>query len=194
MKNSCLESMRKIFKTGFTALLATVVVSLQAQNLNPKWNADLKTSLQEFMSCNEGPQGCSKFLGKSLNTVYQVNDFYSAKSGRYMTASEIADYLKSNKQWSTLGYSYDQKVLSQAQTLANAKKAVVAVYMNAEGLGHVVVITPGTLQRSGSWGLDVPTAASFFATQPDRSFVDKSLAFAFGKNMMKDVVIYARNY
>ncbi len=111
-----------------------------------------------------------------------------------MTAGEIATFLKDNKQWSSLGHSYDQKVLADAQDRANAKKAVVAVYMNNEGLGHVVIITPGSLQRSGSWGLDVPNVASFFATQPDRSFVDKSLSFAFAKNMMKDVVIYARNY
>jgi len=194
MKNSCLSSLLTVIKAGFVAVLVLVVFESHGQSLNPNWNTELKGSLQEFLNCNEGPQVCSKFLGKSLNTVYKINDFYSSKSGRYMTAGEIAAFLKDNKQWSTLGHSYDQKVLAEAQDRANAKKAVVAVYMNGEGLGHVVVITPGALQRSGSWGLDVPNAASFFATQPDRSFVDKSLSFAFGKNMMKDVVIYARNY
>ena len=111
-----------------------------------------------------------------------------------MMAGEIATYLKDSKQWALLGPSYDQKILKQAQDNANAKKAVVAVYMNETGIGHVVVITPGQLQPSGSWGLSVPNAASFFATQPDKSFVDKGLSFAFNKAMLKDVMIYTRNY
>lgn len=175
-----------------TVLLLTTT-TLKAQNLNLNWNADLKASLDQFMLCKEGPQVCSKFIGQSLNTVYKVNDFYSSKSGRYMTGSEIAAFLKESKQWTLFGPSYNQNILTQAQDHANSKKAVVAVYMNASGIGHVVVITPGQLQRSGSWGLDVPNAASFFATQPDKSFVDKSLSFAFVKNMMKDVLIYGRN-
>ncbi|HEY3404667.1 MAG TPA: hypothetical protein VGK59_14860 [Ohtaekwangia sp.] len=188
MKTSCLTS-----RLALTSLLLILVSSLQGQNLNPNWNAELKSSLQQFLSCQGGSQACGKFIGESLNTVYRVNDFYSAKSGRYMLPGEIAGFLKESKQWKMLGHSYDQKVLSQAQDHANSKKAVVAVYMNESGIGHVVVITPGQLQRSGSWGLDVPNAASFFPTQPDKSFVDKGLSFAFGKTMLKDVVIYARN-
>ena len=111
-----------------------------------------------------------------------------------MNANEIAAYLKDSKQWTLAGHAYEQDVLAQAQDNANARKAVVAVYMTEAGLGHVVVITPGKLQRSGSWGFDVPNAASFFSTQPDKSFVDKSLSFAFGKTMLKDVAIYTRNY
>lgn len=174
-------------------LLMIATTTLQAQSLNTNWNADLKTSLEQFLLCKDGPQVCSKFIGQSLNTVYKVNDLYSSRLGRYMNASEIANFLKESKQWTMLGHSYDQNILTQAQDHANAKKAVVAVYMNASGVGHVVVITPGKLQRSGSWGLDVPNAASFFATQPDKSFVDKSLSFAFGKTMLKDVLIYTRN-
>jgi len=175
-------------------ILLCGVATVRAQSLNPNWNSDLKNSLRQFLACSGGSQACSKFLGESLNTVYKVNDFYSTKSGRYMTASEIASYLKETKQWNLLGHSYDQKVLSQAQDFANAKKAVVAVYMDETGLGHVVVITPGQLQPSGSWGLNVPNAASFFPAQPDKSFVDKGLSFAFGKSMLKGVTIYVRNY
>jgi hypothetical protein len=58
----------------------------------------------------------------------------------------------------------------------------------------VVVITPGELRASGSWGLNVPAAASFFPADPLKSFVDKGLSFAFAKNMLKDVMIYGRKY
>lgn len=160
------------------------------QTLNPSWNAELKAELQEFLGCKEN---CNRYIGQSLNTVYKVNDFYSTKQNRYMVVSEIAAFLKGSDKWTMLGPAYDQKTLVTAQEHANAKKAVVAVYLNAEGLGNVVIITPGELQPSGSWGLRVPNAASFFASQPDKSFVDKGLSFAFGKNLMKDILIYSRN-
>jgi hypothetical protein len=186
----------RILAFGIISLLLIIASAVKGQSLNNNWNNDLKNSLQQFLACSNTPgsQACTKFLGESLNTIYKINDFYSSKSGRYMVPSEIASYLKDNKQWSMIGHSYEQPVLSKAQDLANAKKAVVAVYMSESGVGHVVVITPGKLQSSGSWGLSVPNAASFFVTQPDKSFVDKSLSFAFAKAMMKDVVIYARNY
>jgi len=186
----------RVLAFGIISLLLIIASAVKGQSLNNNWNNDLKNSLQQFLACSSTPgsQACTKFLGESLNTIYKINDFYSSKSGRYMVPSEIASYLKDNKQWSMIGHSYEQPVLSKAHDLANAKKAVVAVYMSESGVGHVVVITPGKLQSSGSWGLSVPNAASFFVTQPDKSFVDKSLSFAFAKAMMKDVVIYARNY
>jgi len=171
-----------------TLVLAAEIAG--GQTLNPNWNAELKASLQEFLGCKEN---CNRYVGQSLNTVYKVNDFYSAKLNRYMVVSEIAAFLKASDKWTLLGPAYDQKTLTTAQEHANAKKAVVAVYLNPEGFGNVVIITPGELQPSGSWGLRVPNAASFFASQPDKSFVDKGLSFAFGKNLMKDILIYSRN-
>ena len=127
-------------------------------------------------------------MGESLKKIYKVNDFYSTKSGRYMTATEISSFLKESDKWKLIGPSYEQKTLASAQELANSGKAVVAVYVNSAGIGHMVVITPGQLQQSGSWGLNVPSVVSFFPSQPDKSFVDKGLSFAFGKNLMKDIL------
>ena len=111
-----------------------------------------------------------------------------------MVVNEISNYLKGTKSWTMLGHVYEQSTLTTAQDYANAKKAVVAVYTNASGIGHVVVITPGQLQSSGSWGLNVPSVASFLPSQPEKSFIDKGLSFAFAKSMMKDIVIYAKVY
>jgi hypothetical protein len=165
-----------------------------AQTLNGTWKQDMTASLEKFLQCPAGTGQCNDFMGESLNKIYKVNDFYIQKSGRYMLALEISQFLKESDKWTPLGPSYDQKVLSTAQENANAKKAVVAVYMNAAGVGHVVIITPGQLQSSGSWGLNVPNVVSFFPSQPEKSFVDKGLSFAFGKNLMKDITIYARKY
>jgi hypothetical protein len=111
-----------------------------------------------------------------------------------MAANEISGFIKNSEKWTLLGHSYEQATLNTAQEYANAKKAVVAVYSNAEGVGHVVVITPGQLRASGTWGLNVPSAVSFFVNDPAKSFVDKGLSYAFAKNMQKDVLIYVRKY
>lgn len=165
-----------------------------AQNLNGAWKKDMTASLEEFLQCKVGAGQCNDFMGESLNKIYKINDFYALKSSRYMVATEIAKFLKESDKWTSLGPSYNQKVLSTAQEHANAKKAVVAVYMNSAGVGHVVIVTPGQLQSSGSWGLNVPNVVSFFSTQPEKSFVDKGLSFAFGKNLMKDIIFYSRKY
>lgn len=184
-------------KLYFTILLSLFISGLQGQAINTNWKKDLNASLQNFINCrNAGGEGeaCNKFQCESLNTVYKVNDFYSSKSGRYMTVNEIAQFLKESKTWTSLGPVYDQEILNKAQSLANAKKAVVAIYQNAVGAGHLVLVIPGEVQQSGSWGLQVPNVASFFLPEPERSFVDKGLSYAFTKNMIRDIAIYVRNY
>lgn len=108
--------------------------------------------------------------------------------------SEIANFLQGSDQWKMLGRGYDQKALVEAQTNANAKKAVIAVYMNSDGIGHIAIILPGELQPSGSWGLNVPNSASFLLMEPQRSYVNKGLSYAFAKSHLKDVVLYVRAY
>ena len=178
-----------------TIMLFTLFTTAQAQSLNANWNQELNTALKEFLVC-EGTSKeraeCVHFIGESLNTVYKINDF--SKSGKYMSPNEIADFIKNSAKWKSLGPSYDQTTLTKAQELANAKKAVVAVFKNAEGVGHVVLITPGELQTSGSWGLRVPNSASFFQKDPSKSYVGKGLSFAFARVMMKDIILYAREY
>jgi len=184
-------------KIKLTTVLLIVCSGLFGQSLNNNWDKELSSTLQQFMSC-ENANGdrveCNKFVGESLKTVYNLNDFYSQKLGRHMMVSEIARMLNESNQWTMLGRGYEQKALSEAQNFANAKKAVVAVYMNAEGVGHLALILPGQLQQSGSWGLTVPNSASFQLVDPDKSYVNKGLSYAFAKNHLKDVILYTRNY
>ena len=186
--------------TGFRQKYFLVIISFfvsvsYGQGINSGWKSELNSSLQKFLNCqNSGEKSeCVQYMGESLKKIYKVNDFYSTKSGRYMSASEISDFLKESEKWKMIGPSYEQKTLATAQDMANSGKPVVAVYINSTGIGHVVVITPGQLQPSGSWGLNVPNVVSFFPNQPDKSFVDKALSFAFTKNLMKDIRIYGRN-
>ena len=168
------------------------------QSLNGNWEKDLMNSFNKFLDCTSttetGLETCGVYTGESLSTVYQLKDFYSKSQGRYLVATEIAKFLEENKQWTVLGHAYEQTALVEAQKQANEKKAVVAVYLDDDGLGHTALILPGELQQSGSWRMRVPNSSSFFATQPDKSYVGKGLSYAFVKNMIKDVLIYARKY
>jgi len=185
------------FFTTF-AILAVLCTRLSAQGVNPNWNKELSAALEQFQACAPSTAGeptkCSATQGEALNTVYKINDFFSPKLGRQMTVNEVTAFLKESPTWESLGPAYTQGTLTQAQQLANEKKAVVAVYQNASSVGHVALVLPGDLEASGSWGLNVPNAASFFLPEPSRSFVNKGLSFAFNKNMLKDVTIYVRKY
>lgn len=186
-----------IGKIFIIAGLISPIFAASAQSINQNWKHDLTASLQQFLQCTSSAPNskpCTSYTAESLHTVYKINDFYSSQNKRHMTTNEIANFLKSSDKWEVLGQSYDQKTLTTAQEHANAKKAVVAVYLNSAGVGHVVIITPGELKPSGSWGLSVPSAASFFPIEPEKSFVDKNLSYAFMKQMLKDVVIYGRKY
>jgi hypothetical protein len=187
----------KSIKVYLTLVVMLFVGIAHGQSINNNWKQELPIFLNDFLKCTgastDGTK-CVSFVGESILKVYKINDFFSQKSGRYMSVNEIANFLKDNNQWTPIGHAYEQTTLNTAQEYANAKKAVVAVYLNASGIGHVVMILPGELRASGSWGLSVPAAASFFPTEPDKSFVDKGLSFGFAKNMLKDVIVYGRRY
>lgn len=188
-----------LFKTCFIKIYGTAAFMLllsasYGQKINKDWQQQLNNTLQQFVQCDNPDGDCYKYIGESLNEVYEVNDFYSKQEGRYMLPAEIADFVGANKQWTLLGHAYEKETLSKAQDYANASKATVAVYKSPEGQGHVAIILPGDLQASGSWGIKVPNTASFFLGEPEKSYVSKGLSYAFRKNMIKDVLIYGRNY
>ena len=168
------------------------------QGINNNWRQTLNNELHQFKACRNtatvGVNPCSKYLGSTLSTVYKINDFYSKELQRYMVVSEIYEFLKNNQRWTLLGHAYEQNALSKAQTYANSKKAAVAVYLNKDGTGHVSLILPGELSSSGSWGFKVPNSASFFINGTENSYIDKGLSYAFERVLIKDVLIYGRNY
>lgn len=168
------------------------------QQINPTWEKDLTTAVEAFKVCkgtienNVNP--CSKFTGESVNKIYKVNDFYSDELKRYLTNTEITKSLEENSHWKKLGFGLSQESLTEAQNSANSKKAVVAVFSDDNGIGHVAIILPGSLTPSGSWGLNVPNSASFFMNSPSRSYTGKSISYAFTKSMINKVIIYERIY
>jgi hypothetical protein len=185
---------KHLFLTFAAIIIAT---SSFSQSLNQNWKKDLAESFQRFVECtnsNSNKYECSSFIGESIAKVYKTNAFYSDKLSRFLQINEITKSVVESGQWNQIGYAYDQKALEKAQAEANLSKAVIAVYITPSGVGHIALILPGKVQFSGSWGFNVPNAASFFFNDSEKSFVDKGLSYAFSKNMIKDVVLYARKY
>lgn len=172
--------------------------ALHAQQIQPNWEESLKSELEQFKACEQkminGINACNPFIGQTLQTVYQINDFYAPDLGRHLLVSEIFQYLKDSKQWTLLGHGYEQKALNGAQANANASKAAVAVYLNQEGLGFVSLILPGEMKISGTWGCQVPNSAAFFIENPEKSYVGKGLSYSFDRKTLKEVLLFGRNY
>jgi len=166
------------------------------QTLNNNWEKDLSKSLDEFVKCaksNGDKATCGATVGQSLATVYKQDAFFSQKLNRFLVPNEISQIVEDSKRWKLLGFAYDQKVLDQAQEMANTNKPVIAVY-RMNGSSHVVLILPGALHFSGSWGFKVPNSASFSYIDPDKSYVGKGLSYGFAKSMMKNITLYQMTY
>ena len=172
--------------------------SICAQGINKNWNAELDQAIAQFKGCENttkaGVHSCNKYIGRTLKLIYQLNDFYSKSEGRYRLAGEIHDYVQNSPQWTYLGKGYEQEALTKAQQRANEKKAVVAVYRDASGEGHVAYILPGDLRLSGSWRLRVPNSAALFIQEPERSYSNKGLSYSFPRNLIPSVSLYERKY
>lgn len=188
---------RNPLSAGLLLVLIIIVTSSNAQSINSNWKKDMSALLEKFMTCTSSGSDsytCSAFISESINKVYKVNGLYSDKSKRYLQLKEIAKNFDDASQWTQLGHAYDQKVLSDAQDLANANKAVVAVYKTADGVSHIALILPGEIQFSGTWNFKVPNSASFVLNDPSKSYVGKGLSYAFSRTMIKDVFLYVKKY
>lgn len=106
-------------------------LTVNAQQVHASWEQNLKNELHEFMACDKevanGIDPCSLFIGKALQSVYKINDFYAPELGRYMLTTEVARYLQESSKWTLLGHGYEAEALAEAQEHANNSKATVAV-------------------------------------------------------------------
>ncbi len=182
----------------FSCIFSFLCISVSGQSINNNWQKELDQALTVYKQCSENDDNnsskCANAAGEVLKTVYRLNDFYLKNDERYMVVKEVTDYLGNNNKWQLIGHAYEQNALDRAQELANKKHAVVAVFPGTSNDGHVSVILPGNTLASGTWGLKVPNSASFFVHDPQKSYVGKALSYAFTRGMIKDVLIFARNY
>lgn len=137
--------------------------------------------LEAFQYCKEtaeNPLQCKYFVAKAIDDYFGVADF--KENGNYVDFENILFMVRSNSKWRSLGMAKSQQVLDQAQQMANNGKPVLAIQTGMK-YGHVVIVLPGKQEKAVSWGgLNCPMVASFFMVDDLDSFVDRSMAFAWG--------------
>lgn len=177
-----------------TALFSGVLLMGSLMSLTGDWKTSVGSMLTDFQTCKSANKGseCKTYVAKAIKAMYGVNDFDAAgKPGGMLDVNGVANYIKKSSNWKLLGDAGSQDILTQAQTLANGNKAVVAIMESDNGASHIAIIAPGSLVSCGKAGLKCPNSVSFFINNPDKSYVGKPLAYSF--KTLEGIKIYARN-
>ncbi|WP_426418095.1 hypothetical protein [Bradyrhizobium genosp. A] len=151
--------------------------------------------LMQLMSCpadvddDEGRQidavACNWFVAKGLKELYDVADFTPDTQGKWLSANEIAAWVRSHPdQWTKLGQANEQSTLNDAANGASNQQPILAV-MEGDPHGHVALVLQGTLQASSTWKdsagtrLKVPNSAAFSLNNVSKAYVFCRLSAAF---------------
>lgn len=140
----------------------------------------------EFKECkanSDAAHGCKDYPAKAICTIYGINDFMTGP-GSYMDYDEIEANLTGD--WQMVGMAGNQEAHNAAQNAANEGRAAFAI-----GKGNVAIIISGEQTKSSGWGVKCPNAASMFMSNPEGSFIGKTINYAWSDPA--DVKIYVRN-
>ena len=173
------------------------------------WTGKLIAALAGETSCSQvssdaafaASDACNYFVGRVLETLYNVRDFEPTNpspAAPYMEANDIGTELQAGilSGWTFVGTADSQDALNQAKTFADQNLLVVAVYVNPNKKehGHIALIGPGPMKPSSTWGgLSTPVSASFFLGKPFKDYLGKPLACAFTGDIKSSVKIWAKN-
>jgi len=151
----------------------------------------LSTTIAYFKQCkaeSTNRNDCRNSITKMITEFYNIGDF-RAKDGGFVIYDSIQPIIKRSNDWTRLGNANDQEALSKAQQAANNGKATIAVDLS-QTYGQVAMIIPGKLTKSGSWKLNVPNAAALVNYNAEKSFMNKSLSYAF--KSAKNIVLFSK--
>ncbi|WP_298514299.1 hypothetical protein [uncultured Kordia sp.] len=151
----------------------------------------LSTTIAYFKQCKAASTNrndCRNSITKMITEFYNIGDF-RATDGGFVIYDSIQPIVKKSNAWTKLGNANDQEALNKAQQAANNGKATIAVDVS-QTYGQVAMVIPGKLTKSGSWKLKVPNAAALVNYNAEKSFMDKSLSYAF--KSAENIVLYSK--
>ena len=146
-------------------------------------DAELQNTIDTFINCKANSSSrkeCRNAITAFISTTYGLNEFKD-KLGNYEIYDSIQPIIKRTKAWKSLGSAINQRHIDKAVSLVQ-NGGLALVIDTSESYGHVTVIRPSETKKSGSWNLELPKVLSLFNNKPEKSFYNKSLAYAFKKS------------
>jgi hypothetical protein len=162
-----------------TLLLISFVFSC-AEELptKPEKRMTIESILEEYQQCKEDESStfCKTFTARAICEYNGVQDL--KENGDFIDYHDIHKLILKDDTWKNLGLATSQKALDNAQLMANKGFPVVAIDINDKNKFSVLVLQ-GKQAKSRKWNLNVPRCAAFFPTNYKRSFINKTLNYAW---------------
>ncbi|WP_046756838.1 hypothetical protein [Kordia jejudonensis] len=166
------------------------------ETANAKLSVDkeqfLATTIAYFKNCKANAtdrNDCRNSITKMISEFYTIDDFKNT-NGDYILYDSIQSIVRRSENWIQLGNANDQEALNKAQEAANNGNATIAIDVS-ELYGQVAMITPGKLTNSGSWKLKVPNTTALVNYDASKSFMNKSLAYAFKST--ENIILFSKS-
>ena len=150
---------------------------------------DLSNKVASFIACKKAaqkPTDCRNNISKIIAETYGINDFDDDTIG-FVIYDSIQPIVKRSSTWKNLG-AVSEETLAEAEKHTN-DGGLSLVINTASPYGHVVMLVPGESRYSGKWDMNLPSVLSLINHKPEKSFVNKSLAYAFKKSNSVKVFI-----
>ena len=157
---------------------------------NTSKELDLASEVQNFRICkkaSEERKDCRNTITKIISQSYNLEEFVDKEKG-YVIYDSIRPMIERSPQWENLG-AINEDNLNRAVSHTN-NGGLALIIDTAQTYGHVVMVLPGETKKSGSWGMALPKVLSLANHSPEKSFHDKTLAYALQKS--DDVKVYLR--
>lgn len=144
----------------------------------PEKRKTIETILEEYQQCKEDDSSsyCKTFTAKAICEYNGVEDL--KENGSFVDYHDIHNIILNDDTWKNLGLANSQEALDNAQLMANKGYPVVAIDTQDEHKFSVLILQ-GEQVKSGKWNLNVPNCAAFFPTNYTRSFINKTLNYAW---------------
>ena len=170
-------------KSIFPVLLAVFLFSCSSIEEKTKNKVAITELLTDFEICKEENESkrryCSHYTSEAICKYNGITDFEN-QDGSYLDYKELFTAITDSPFWKFLGSAEDQKVLDDAQNLANRGFPVVCIDANDKHKFAVLIIE-GECAKSRKWKLNCPNSAAFFPSKKPDPYVNKTLNYAFKK-------------
>lgn len=170
--------MKLFYLTTLTVLIVSLLSCAEELPTKPEKRMTIESILEEYQDCKEDQSSdfCKTFTARALCEYNGVEDL--KENGAFIEYHDIHNKILKDDTWKNLGLANSQEALNNAQLMANKGFPVVAIDINDENKFSVLVLQ-GEQVKSKKWNLNVPKCAAFFPTNYQRSFINKSLNYAW---------------